>query len=373
MTIGGVAAFLVASAMCGAAAAVPASSPSAGGFGHSGHSNDRQRRRPKHEHEECPKERCLSPETGLCEDEVQCFADPCDRDPCEDGLVCEPNNCGGCRFVCSQPQQATAEFWDVEAAIFDVSNSNEPGACDAEDERACPDGSFCRRDPGACDAPTGTCAKRGGACIEIYEPVCGCDGNTYDNSCFANRAGASVSSRGGCVREDLEAEEGMTAADLEPATLGGPTSLMCAVGPGADDLGVSCPAEFFCRLRIGNCDDGTRVRYGECAMISEVCPKHYEPVCGCDGNTYSNECVAAIDSVSISYLGECKKRDPVPAAGGSDKQPVVQLEEPGDPCAGMGRNMCKRDRRCRFKRRKGGCSVRKRARNKSKPGRRGDN
>ena len=36
------------------------------------------------------------------------------------------------------------------------------------------------------------------ACIEIYEPVCGCDGNTYDNSCYADKSGVISYTAGEC-------------------------------------------------------------------------------------------------------------------------------------------------------------------------------
>lgn len=40
-------------------------------------------------------------------------------------------------------------------------------------------------------------------------------------------------------------------------------------------------------------------------MGQDVCWEIWQPVCGCDGRTYSNSCWAAISGVQVIYQGEC--------------------------------------------------------------------
>jgi predicted secreted protein len=68
---------------------------------------------------------------------------------------------------------------------------------------ACGKGSYCEYTASAsCGAgdQSGKCSALPQICPMVVMPVCGCDNKTYNNSCEANRAGASVHSAGPCAK-----------------------------------------------------------------------------------------------------------------------------------------------------------------------------
>jgi len=109
--------------------------------------------------------------------------------------------------VCGRDRQTYDNSCSAHMVGVDVEHD---GACEAPQPQMC--GGFanlpCASSDDWCsfgDAPNGAaadmsglCTPRPEACIELFAPVCGRDGQTYGNSCFANMAGVDAVADGAC-------------------------------------------------------------------------------------------------------------------------------------------------------------------------------
>ena len=69
-----------------------------------------------------------------------------------------------------------------------------------------------------------------------------------------------------------------------------------------------CPADMYCNSKV---DCGGIDRNGVCSLRPTQCKAESQPICGCDGQTYSNPCLAAAKGVSLKAVGECKVAIPI--------------------------------------------------------------
>jgi hypothetical protein len=95
----------------------------------------------------------------------------------------------------------SADVGPSDGAIEDVSEQGEAlvanKICGGPRQVSCGNGQYCSTTSCGADA-YGVCKARPMACTHLFAPVCGCDNETYPNSCFAAASGVSVLHTGAC-------------------------------------------------------------------------------------------------------------------------------------------------------------------------------
>lgn len=306
-------------------------------------------------------------------------ATPCSNDSdCSSNHFCYKTTCqndtGVCRYVydvctaiyapvCGCDGKTYASQCEAQRAHVNVQYD---GTCDGSsctDNSQCRSTSFCSKSSG-CDS-AGTCQPRPDICFDLESPVCGCDGKTYPNSCYAERNGVVVKQTGDCPANQTQCtpqscgpRPGL-ASRLCPdnVTVEGYTDRCLPSSDGTSCAWeyISCPAQTECKFAdctpletFRACADGSPgyicVRdssSGKCVAQATDCPVYcttnsqcaagsfcskptcdaqqgkcekyqgffctaiYDPVCGCDGKTYSSACNAKLNQQNVAYVGEC--------------------------------------------------------------------
>lgn len=87
------------------------------------------------------------------------------------------------------------------------------------------------------------------------------------------------------------------------AGAGGATPQDCYPPP--TSAAETCPANQVCDLDAPYRCSPLFLQGGHCIVTPQTCTTDFNPVCGCDGRTYSNNCARQMAQVQLDYTGPC--------------------------------------------------------------------